>query len=346
MADQDVLSKAEVLRAQMADFEAAGIDEMGPCPDDLEEAWIDIEVKDGWKSRTSVVWPKSPSSQRLPLIVYFYGGGFTAGSPNMVRAPARGFASLLQCVVACPTYKLAPEHPFPAPMQSGWEVCAWLSEPANLNNGLLKDTKSKIDLDLGFVVGGVSAGGTISAVIGGIMTASGGGMSDILGGLPALKSPITGIFTGVQFLVEEETVPTELKSLFRSRKENDDFYGQQTANIRAMIATAKIDLKSPWCSPTNLTINKDDFAKHHPKRVFAYGGEEDPFRDDAVVYAEWLKSTMGVDSRYLVLRGEDHIAWATPKWPSSHSKLIKETTLNAMGWLLQKDWDKSRELPY
>ncbi|OTA95608.1 hypothetical protein M434DRAFT_393662 [Hypoxylon sp. CO27-5] len=346
MADQIAIPSVEVMRAQLVDAEAAGVEEMGPCPDDLDEAWIDIELKDGWKSRTKVVWPKSSSPQNFPLVVYFYGGGFITGSPTIVLAPARGLASRLRCVVVCPTYKMAPEDPFPAPMQSSWEICAWLSEPGNLNNGLLKDAKSKIDLDLGFVVGGVSAGGSLGVIIGGVMSASAIGMTDVLGDLPALKSPVTGIFAGIPFLGEEETVPAELKALFRSRKENDDPDGRQSAYIRSMIDIAKIDLLSPWCSPTNLPINKDDFAKYHPKRVFAYGGEEDPFRDDTIVYGEWLKSITGIDSRYLVLPGEAHTAWVTPNWPACHTKVIKETTLDGVAWLLQKDWDKSKELPY
>ncbi|KAI0836385.1 alpha/beta-hydrolase [Hypoxylon sp. FL0890] len=341
MSSQNTIPLDEVLRARTAVLEA--VKEVEPCPDDLNEAWVDIELKDGWKSRTVVVWPKSPASTGLPLVVYFYGGGFMTGNPNMVLAPARGFASLLQCMVACPSYKMAPEDLFPAPMHSSWEVCAWLSEPAHLNKGLLKNAKAKVDLDLGFVVGGVSAGGTIAAVLGGIMTASALLMSDILGDLPALKSPITGIFAGIPFFMEEETVPDEFKALFRSRKEND---GPEAQLIRPMISTAKIDLHSPWCSPINLPVNKDDFAKHYPKRVFAYGCEKDPSRDDAVVYGEWLKNTMGVDIRQSMLPGEGHTAWVTPKWPTCHSKIIKETTLDGMAWALGKDWDKSKELPY
>ncbi|KAI1141775.1 alpha/beta-hydrolase [Hypoxylon sp. FL0543] len=341
MSDQDTLPYDVVVGARTMDLKA--VEDLQPCPDDLNEAWIDIELKDGWKSRTIVIWPKSPASQELPLVVYFFGGGFMAGNPHTVIAPARGFASLLQCVVACPSYKLAPENPFPAPVQTGWEVCAWLSEPAHLDEGILKNAEAKINLDLGFVVGGLSAGGSIAGVVGGISVASALGMSDVLGDLPALKNPVTGIFAGIPFFVEEESTPEELKALFRSRKEND---GPEAAFIRPMIATAKIDLHSPWFSPFNLPVNKDDFAKHHPKRVFTYGGEKDPFRDDSVVYSEWLKNTVHVDNRHLMLSGVGHIAWVTMNNEAYHTKLIKETTLDGMAWLLQKDWDKSKELPY
>ncbi|POS73093.1 hypothetical protein DHEL01_v208518 [Diaporthe helianthi] len=67
----------------------------------------------------------------------------------MMLAPARGFAALLGAIVACPTYKVAPEHPFPAPMNSAWEAVTWLSQPDNFDSAWF----TPLNLDMSSIKG-------------------------------------------------------------------------------------------------------------------------------------------------------------------------------------------------
>ncbi|KAJ6832443.1 putative carboxylesterase 18 [Iris pallida] len=69
-----------------------------------------------------------PPAARLPVIVYFHGGGFVSGSA--VDRPMDGFCRLLAgrtpAHVVSVEYRLAPEHRFPAPYDDGEDVLRWL----------------------------------------------------------------------------------------------------------------------------------------------------------------------------------------------------------------------------
>lgn len=60
-----------------------------------------------------------PSSARMVLA---HGGGFAFGSPLTHRAFASALVQSLQCEVWIPDYRLAPEHPFPAPLKDVLDV--------------------------------------------------------------------------------------------------------------------------------------------------------------------------------------------------------------------------------
>lgn len=89
-----------------------------------------------------------------PCLVNFHGGGFVyEGSPSHVRI-AMTYAKDAHCKVAYVRYRLAPEHPFPAPQEDCYATLAWLHAHAE---GLGIDRQR-------MAVGGDSAGGTLSAV--------------------------------------------------------------------------------------------------------------------------------------------------------------------------------------
>ncbi|XP_072957560.1 strigolactones hydrolase CXE15-like [Typha angustifolia] len=80
---------------------------------------------------------------KIPLLVYYHGGGFCLGSrtwPNFHSCCLR-LASSLHVIVASVDYRLAPEHKLPAAIQDGaasllflrdqWASDAWLAEHAD-----------------------------------------------------------------------------------------------------------------------------------------------------------------------------------------------------------------------
>ena len=64
--------------------------------------------------------PSAASS--LPAIAYFHGGGWTVGSIDSFDGVARSLAAASGAVVVSVGYRLAPEHPFPAPVEEGLAV--------------------------------------------------------------------------------------------------------------------------------------------------------------------------------------------------------------------------------
>lgn len=335
-------------REGMKAFAEAGLDQLGPCPPDLVETTIEIPLKDGSTSRTIVTRPAgpAPNGEGCPLIVLLFGGGWSGGTPEMMLAPARGFAALLGAVVACPSYKVAPEDPFPAPMQSAWEAVAWLSHPENLNGGVLaKGGGVRFDPAQGLVVGGASAGAHIAAVIAGISAAAAAdGGSELVRGLPPLQHRLTGVFASVPALLAEAVaLPAEYAPLWTSRVDNADALVMKTEQMHACERRLAPDFGSPWFSPLNLDLR--GVKGHHP-RVYLQAGELDCLRDDAVVYGRIMEDYGVAETRIDVLKDIGHIGWCTFPMPDAHTDQIKTVSLNGMAWLLNRNWDKSQVLPY
>ncbi|KIY02875.1 uncharacterized protein Z520_01340 [Fonsecaea multimorphosa CBS 102226] len=351
-------------RKELQAMEQAAIEILGPCPPDLHESTIDIPLADqGFVSHAIVIRPVSKGNngeghghhqkkvKKCPLIVYMHGGSFAFGTPRFALSPARAFASYFGAVVVCPSYKLAPENPFPAPMQSAWEVVAWLSEPRNLNQGVLDRDEEGIEFDpaLGFVLAGCSAGASISAVIAGIAAAArageGHGHAELVRGLtPRLVSPITGLFISLPHIVHRDIVPSKYASTFRSREENANAPIINAASLANSVKRLKTDFHSPWFSPLNLDLS--EIKEHHPQRVYVHGGELDVLRDDAVIYERVLRDGGVAETKIDVLHGYGHVGWVSLPFPEAHTPEIKEKAMDGMAWVLGKDWDRSRPLPY
>lgn len=95
-----------------------------------------------------------PAGKKLPVIVFFHGGGFAlmAADTREYDAIGRRFARHLQAFVVSVNYRLAPEHRFPTAYDDCEATLRWISTP-----GCLPESA---DLGRCFLVGD-SAGGNI-----------------------------------------------------------------------------------------------------------------------------------------------------------------------------------------
>lgn len=105
-------------------------------------------------SGTASVRVFRPASGRrpAPALLWIHGGGYVIGSAADGDAFCREAAAALDVVVASVEYRLAPEHPFPAPLDDCYAALRWLAEDSGVNPARI-------------AIGGASAGGGLTAAL-------------------------------------------------------------------------------------------------------------------------------------------------------------------------------------
>ncbi len=73
-----------------------------------------------------VEWVEATSASRSRVILYFHGGGYTAGSVNTHRTFVARLSEGTGAAVCNVGYRLAPEHPHPAALDDALAVYRWL----------------------------------------------------------------------------------------------------------------------------------------------------------------------------------------------------------------------------
>ncbi|MCR8960545.1 alpha/beta hydrolase [Variovorax sp. S2] len=128
----------------------AGVLEV-PKPDLARIEDFSITARDGFEIPARLY---APSSAKLPVLVYFHGGGFTVGNIRTHDTLCRVLSLKSGCAVVSVDYRLAPAHKFPTASDDAWDAFAFVA-----NGG------ARLGLDTGrLAVGGDSAGGTLAAV--------------------------------------------------------------------------------------------------------------------------------------------------------------------------------------
>jgi len=108
--------------------------------------------------------PLGPAEGPGPLLVYYHGGGWVIGDLDTHDSAVRFLAAAAGVPVLSVEYRLAPEHPFPAPVEDALAAFEWAAENA-----------AELGADAARIaVGGDSAGGNLAAVVS-MLARDGGG---------------------------------------------------------------------------------------------------------------------------------------------------------------------------
>lgn len=99
--------------------------------------------------------PNTEAQGPLPVIVYYHGGGYIFASIAAVDRQVRLLANEAQVIAVSVDYRLAPEHPYPAPQDDAEDAFLWVRENASSLGG----DPNRIG------VGGDSAGGQLATVV-------------------------------------------------------------------------------------------------------------------------------------------------------------------------------------
>lgn len=127
-----------------------------PAPD-YPASCEEIHIPSGDRERTIrclLIRPLAAAAP-APAVLHFHGGGHVIGLPEMDKPQLMRWAAELACVVVSVDYRLAPETPFPGPMDDAYAALRWLHEQAEA-----------LDVDRQRIaVSGVSAGGAMAACL-------------------------------------------------------------------------------------------------------------------------------------------------------------------------------------
>ena len=259
---------------QMAEAKAPALHEMSPTEgramyramnaENTREPVTEVRDADADGVPVRIYNPKP--NEILPGLVYFHGGGWVIGDLETHDHICRKLANSANCVVIAVDYRLAPEHPYPAPMDDCYTAFNWVANQSSR----LGINPQKI------AVGGDSAGGNLSAVIA-IRTRDENGptichqlliypVTDAAFDTPSYTENAEG------YMLTKRGMEWFWDHYLRDKRLGDKSLGDETAQSLAYV------------SP----LRAADLSNLPPATVFT--AEFDPLRDEGEDYAARLKS--------------------------------------------------------
>lgn len=127
-------------------------------PDELVEVEkVKLPGFQGAELSAHIIEPKNAaeSGNRLPCLVFFHGGGFMLKASGAHYQLVKEYAAKVPCKVVYVDYRLAPEFPFPTPVEDCFATYQWVLSNAE---------ELKID-SRNIFIGGDSAGGNLAASV-------------------------------------------------------------------------------------------------------------------------------------------------------------------------------------
>jgi acetyl esterase len=208
---------------------------------------------------------------RLPVLVYFHGGGWVIGDLESHDILCRRLSNAAKCAVFAVDYRLAPEYKFPAAVNDAAESAKWVFANAQL----LEIVPEKV------AAGGDSAGANLAAVL--ALMSRDGELPKLLYQL--LIYPVVDLgFSFPSHQLNEPGLPVLGTTMLWFR----DHYLQS------------VDQAKDWrASPLSAT----SFSGLAPAYVLTAG--YDPLRDEGRAYGERLAQA-GVRVRYRHYPGQIH----------------------------------------
>ncbi|KAK0644755.1 AB hydrolase superfamily protein B1A11.02 [Lasiodiplodia hormozganensis] len=280
--------------------------------DEISVSDTTVPARDGYQIPVRIYKPLAADSSGHPLIILFHGGGFCLGGIENEELLSRKLAAPpLQCVVINVDYRLAPEHVFPAAVNDAWDVVQWAA--ANATTPALHPANPTT----GFIVGGVSAGANLSAVIGTLARDA------------ALTPPLTGLLLSVPPVFNSYDPPAAFAPSLRSLEQNANAPVLDRAGIDAFFGAYAPDRESPLF---NLYTEGSTRAGLPPVYFQVCG--LDPLRDEGLVLERELRTQHGTPTKLQLYPGLPHSFWsffpqlqASKQWP--------QDTQDGVEWLLK-----------
>ncbi|KAK9074486.1 hypothetical protein SSX86_007084 [Deinandra increscens subsp. villosa] len=239
--------------------------------------------------------------EKVPLLVYFHGGGFCVGSAawSCYHEFLALLASEVGCVIMSVDYRLAPENPLPAAYEDGQKALMWLKQQAlsGSNHWCLKQCDfSKVYL------AGDSAGGNIAHNV----TLSLGANLSHLKPLTFKGNILIQPFFGGETRTSSETLMAQQP--------------RSTLNLIASDTYWRLSLPKganrdhPWCNP--MTKGSVELGKTAYLPTMVCVSELDILKDRNMEFCRVLGNS-GIEVDHVVYKGVGHAFQILDKSPLS-----------------------------
>lgn len=258
-----------------------------------------IKAKDGEEIRLRIYTPEGEGP--FPALVYYHGGGQVIGAVEMFEAANRFVATEANAVVVSVDYRLAPENPYPTPIEDCYDALEWVAEHAtdiNVN-------PRKIS------VGGDSAGGNLSTVIAKKALDNKG---------PAIQSQV--LIYPVTNLEFDTDSYNEFAQGYGLDRDLMKWFGIHYVGNEKLY-------NEPDVSPL-----KYDSVKGLPPAIII-AAENDVLKDEGVAYAEKLKQD-GVNVQYELIPGVVHGYYSNMDFFADETKQTAQLIVNFINKVEQK----------
>ncbi|KAL3464602.1 Alpha/Beta hydrolase protein [Aspergillus heterothallicus] len=269
-----------------------------------------IRMRDGFESEIRIIRPSSLPDEGSPVVVLIFSGGFLVGS-NLQNVPfARAITALYNATTISISYRLAPEYAFPTAANDIWDSLQWIAQHATLLGA---------DPSKGFIIGGLSAGGNLTAV-----TAQRAVKE-------RLSPPLTGILVSIPVVaVDADGIPIQYREDWVSRIQNINSPILDPGDVENCRRAYMPNLSSEDFSPF---VHREIASQIAPAFIQVAG--LDCLRDDGLVYERYLREN-GVKTRLEVYPGIPHCHHAFHP-DLALSKKFRADIPIGVGWLLGRE---------
>ena len=223
----------------------------------------------GHKIRTVEFRPEG-KSERLPAMIYFHGGGYMMGIPEMANTFYSDILQRRKVAIFSPDYRLSQKDPFPAGFNDCYDVLLWV-----------RDNADKLNVDPNqIIIAGHSAGGGMAAAI----TLKARDTKDVK---PIFQMPV--------YPMLDHRMITESSKMAGSTMWDSEINSKAwTLYLRNISGEV-----TPYASPA-LNENYTDFPP-----TISFVGDLEPFYDENVAYIEALKKAL-IPVKFRVFKGGYH----------------------------------------
>ncbi|CAN6268777.1 unnamed protein product [Urochloa humidicola] len=228
---------------------------------------------------------------RLPILVYFHGGGFCLLSAfnAIMHGYLNSLAARAGAVVVSVEYRLAPEHPIPAAYEDSWRALVWVASHAS---GGASDGEEEAWLTDHADFSRMSlAGDSAGANIAHHMAMRAGGADGLPGG-----ARISGVVLVHPYFLSDGTVPSE---------KSHPAMAEILVKMWRVVAPGTTGLDDPWINP--LADGAPALRALPCRRVLVCLAEEDVLRDRGRAYCEALRASgWGGEVEIVEAAGQGH----------------------------------------